>query len=63
MTDGIVWRFLKAKGLDYSEDFRTYETQLALAMGRDGGKRRVNMASSSYARRPGVTVPEGSWSP
>lgn len=61
MTDGVVWRFKKAKGLDYAEEFRTYEAQLALRIGRDGGRRRVNMASSRYPMKPGVTVPEGSW--
>ena len=61
MTDGIVWRFKKAKGLDYAEEFRTYEAQLALMMGRDGGKRKVSMAAPFKLMRPGVTVPEGSW--
>lgn len=61
MTDGIVWRFKKAKGLDYAEEFRTYEAQLAMMMGRDGGRRKVNMAGPINAMRVGVTVPEGSW--
>ncbi len=62
MTLGIIWRFLRAKGLDYSEAFRTYQTQLMLLSGRDGGKRTVNMAGSSRIQRVGVTVPDGSWS-
>jgi hypothetical protein len=61
MTDGVVWRFLKAKGLDYAEPFRTYEAQVMLAMSKDGGKRSVNMASSRVAPRPGVLVPDGNW--
>ena len=64
MTDGVVWRFLRAKGLDYAEAFRTYEAQVMLAMARDGGKRKVNMVGSmSGARnRPRYpNYPDGSW--
>lgn len=62
MTDGIVWRFLKAKGLDYAEPFRTYEAQLLLRIARDGGRRTVNMARSYDFRRPRVpSFPDGSW--
>ena len=63
MTLGLIWRFLKAKGLDYAEPFRTYEAQVMLAMSKDGGKRSINMAKShSYngPRRP--SWPDGSWS-
>ena len=59
---GVVWRFLKAKGLDYSEPFRTYEAQLMLAVGRDGGKRSVYMGRSmDYRRRREPRWPDGSW--
>lgn len=62
MTLGVIWRFLKSKGLDYSETFRTYEIQVGKAAGHDGGKRTVSMAKSSGLRKPGVAVPDGSWS-
>ena len=63
MADGIVWRFKKAKGLDYAEDFRTYEAQVMLAIARDGGKRKVNMGNSyDWRRRREPTWPDGSWS-
>ncbi len=62
MTDGIIWRFLKAKGLDYAEAFRTYEAQVMLAMARDGSKRTVNMGRSYDYRRPRTAqFPDGSW--
>jgi hypothetical protein len=63
MTLGIVWRFLKAKGLDYSEPFRSYEMQVGLAMSRDGGKRlSVSFAGPSYMKEPPrPTWPQGSW--
>ena len=63
MTDGIVWRFLQAKGLSYDEQFRTYEAQLVLAISRDGGRRRINMGKSNDWRKPRYpNAPEGSWS-
>lgn len=34
---GVRWRFLKSKGLDYAEDFRTYMTERAQTQARDGG--------------------------
>lgn len=60
MTQGIIWRFLKTKGLDYAEDFRTYEMWVANAIGRDGGRRTLNAGSPRPAR--GLAVPDGSWS-
>ena len=34
---GLRWRFLKSKGLDYAEDFRTYQSERSQRMSRDGG--------------------------
>ena len=62
MTLGIVWRFLSAKGMNYSEHFRTYELQVADAFIRDGGKRRLNFGQrgmTGYSRPP--YIQEGSW--
>jgi hypothetical protein len=62
MADGIVWRFLQAKGLSYDEQFRTYEAQLMLATARDGGKRKVQLGKSYDWRKPRYpTFPDGSW--
>ncbi len=62
MTLGIVWRFLRAKGFDYAEAFRTYEMAKARANMKDGGgKRRLNHGTrtTGYARAP--FIQEGSW--
>lgn len=61
MTLGVIWRWQKAKGLDYAESFRTYEMQVAQAIMRDGGKPTLNMGTrkSSAARFP--FLPEGNW--
>lgn len=62
LTMGLRWRWKKEKGFEYAEDFRTYEEQVAAAMGRDGSKPTLNMGrNENYAARPGIFVPIGSW--
>lgn len=59
---GLRWRWKKEKGLDYAEDFRTYESQVKDELGQSGGKPILcmdNMASS--APTPGIFIPPGSW--
>lgn len=60
MQLGIVWRFKKKNGLDYSEEFRIYEQKIANETARVGGKPVLNMADGGY--NTGVYIPEGSWS-
>jgi len=61
MQMGIVWRFKKKNGLDYSEDFRIYEQKLANETARVGGKKVLDMAGGNQSNT-GIYVPEGSWS-
>lgn len=59
---GLRWRYKKDKGLEYAEDFRTYESMVQDALGRDGAKQDLHMDSESHSGpRPGIYVPEGSW--
>ena len=55
---GVRWRFLKSKGLDYGEDFTTYQRQVEIAIARDGTARKLNLGGR---RRYGVraNLPEG----
>lgn len=61
MTLGVIWRWQKAKGLDYAENFNTYEMQVAQAIARDGGKPTLQIGSAPRdgARRP--LIPDGNW--
>lgn len=59
---GLRWRWLREKGFDYAELFRTYEMQLKDALGHDGGKPVLSMDDTSPCPKPGIFVPEGSWS-
>lgn len=58
---GLIWRFRKAKGLDYAEDFRSYQISVTHAIARDGGKPRLSMDNAARAQR--ISVPEGNWTP
>lgn len=58
---GLRWRWKKEKGLDYSEDFQTYEAQVKDAIGRDGTKRPLMMDQCTEHTGPAVFVPAGNW--
>jgi hypothetical protein len=63
LTLDLVWRFLKANGLDYAEAFNTFEAQAQQIVARDGAKTLISLAGDydgDRARYPGVQ--EGSWS-
>lgn len=62
MTLGVVWRFLRSRGLDYGEAFAAYERHVAQLSGRDGGTRTLHMGSRSDRRVPRAPqVPDGNW--
>jgi hypothetical protein len=59
---GLRWAWKKENGLEYAEDLRTYEAQLADAIGREGGRRRIKMDAPIYpGPRPGIFIPAGNW--
>lgn len=60
---GVIWRFRKARGFDYAEEFNTYEFEVAQEKMRDGGKRTLNYGNdtSLLDSYKGPAVIEGSW--
>lgn len=58
---GLRWRWMREKGLDYSELFATYEAQVKDAIGRDGGKQTLYMDDTRMLATPGTFIPSGSW--
>lgn len=58
---GTIWRWKKLKGLEYAEDFNTYERRVMDALGRSGGRNRLNLDGARYDLYPVVMVPSGSW--
>jgi hypothetical protein len=62
ITLGIIWRFKKAKGFDYAEDFRTYNQQVEQWIARDGGAPKLNLTYGLNRFQPyPYNVPEGNW--
>jgi len=62
MLMGLRWRWMREKGMDYAELFRTYEMQVKDALGRDGGKPVLHMDDSGWnGPRPGIFIPQGNW--
>lgn len=65
MTLGVVWRFKKAKGLDYSEEFRSYEHLVERKLPNDGAMAMVDLNGDRLDGASGAYdpfIPEGNWS-
>lgn len=60
---GLEWRWRKAKGLDYAEDFATYERRVTDAIARDGTKPVLNLNGDTARQgiQPLVFAPSGNW--
>jgi hypothetical protein len=48
---GIKWRFLRAKGLDYAQEKMDYQDDCIRVMARDGGNRDLPIAGGTYGAR------------
>jgi hypothetical protein len=66
-TLGLIWRFRRAKGLDYADELRIYDTQVRQAILREGVRPRLSAdpwgrrdgADAIAGVRPDVIVTEG----
>lgn len=54
LISGTVWRYLKAEGRDYSEEFRAHERRFQDLTKMDGGRRVLDMSGKSDTARPGA---------
>lgn len=57
MQNGLEWRWRKAKGLDYSQDFEDYEAAVTDALARDGTKAQKDLAGESLERNVPTAIP------
>ena len=57
---GLKWRFLRAKGLDYSQEFDTYERHVQVAMATDTGKRKLHLGAP-IDFGPGINIQDGNF--
>lgn len=60
MRLGIIWRWRQTKGFDFAEEFNTYERAVLTELGKDGGKRILNMGDSRQFG-PGIAIPDGNF--
>jgi len=58
---GVRWRFLRAKGMDYAEEFTDYETSVSDAIARDGANRVLYLDRDDVNPVPTIRAPIGSW--
>jgi len=59
---GLKWRWKSAKGLDYEEDFNTYERAVLDSMTSDGTKQPARLDGHSTTKvHPGIWVPRSNW--
>lgn len=52
ITLGIIWRYRKAKGLEYGDDMNTYEMEVNKSIMNDGVRTRIDTGASERDRVP-----------
>lgn len=64
MKLGIIWRWKKAKSMEYQDDFNMWMAKLQRNTARNGTKQKLSAAGPLPQRvhRGRGTIPEGSWS-
>lgn len=62
MTLGMMYRWYKAKGLDWEDKYADYMRAKATAQAQDVPVGRKSLTPRSLSRLDHVTVPEGNWS-
>lgn len=62
LTQGLVVRFLKAKGLDYAEEFRRYEHLISVLTGQQSPAPDLSMTPPTNFDITDPFVSDGNWS-
>lgn len=58
---GLAWRWRKAKGMDYAEEYEEYEARLAETLAHDVTRDVLYMDHAEPRMKPGVFVPDYNW--
>jgi len=56
ITQGVVWRFKKAKGLEWQEDYAEYKNSVSKFKANNGGSRTLNMGKGQFGGELGVNL-------
>lgn len=57
----LTWRWKKAKGFDYTEEYEELEARLKETLGHDVPRETLYAHDHTESVRPGIFVPEYSW--
>jgi hypothetical protein len=60
VLQGVRWRYKKEKGLEYAEDFNTYEIQVKQQLAEEQPRKHLTM-NPGNSNMPGIYVSAGSW--
>ena len=60
ITLGVIWRFLKQKGLPYDNQLQEYQIKLSEKQAKDGAKQIIRLTGRNRAFLP-VNEPEGNY--
>ncbi len=61
VQQGLRWRFLRAKGLDYAQEYQDWINMLQIEASRTGGMAILNMAGSTWDQLAGPYIPQFNW--
>lgn len=61
LTLGLIWRWKAAKGLDYADDFRTYQAHVDTAIARDVPRNILRMDNGLRNTIPNLYVQDGNF--
>jgi hypothetical protein len=59
MTLGLIWRWKKAKDLDYAEDFNQYERYVMDELSTNGTATTIDTSLTGYSNWPQIIAPTG----
>lgn len=61
LARGVRWRFLRAKGLDYAQEFAVYMDLLTRTAARDGGMPKLSVSRNYPWTRLSPFIPDGNF--
>lgn len=58
---GLRWRYLRANGLDYAQEYTAWAEMLTVEIARDGGASRLSLTEKYPWNRRVPFIPQGNW--
>lgn len=58
---GLTWRWKKAKGFDYAEEWQQVEDRIAETLAHDTPRGVLDMGQTRQTMKPGIGIPDYNW--